>query len=111
MLRSYAPPKEEGLSDDTGDADAESVSSQASVDTDVDTGASEAEAEPGKDIVESDDQAATGADEAATGAEQAQSAATGALRKGPLWTDHYVYIPDNAGQPDVRIRMHGARLI
>ena len=71
-------PKEEGLglSDDTGDADAESVSSQVSVDTDVDTDASEVE--PGKGIVESDDEAATGAEKAqsaATGAEKAQSAA------------------------------------
>lgn len=95
-------PKEEGLSDDTGDADAESVSSQVSVDTDVDTDATEVE--PGKGIVEPDD-------EAATGAEQAQSAATGALRKQPLWTDQYFYIADNEGQPDVKIRMHSARLI
>ena len=102
-------PKEEGLSDDTGDADAESVSSQVSVDTDVDTDATEAE--PGKDIVKSDDQAATGADEAATGAEQVQSAATGALRRPPLWADHDFSIADNVGHPGVKIRMHRARLI
>ena len=50
-------------------------------------------------------------DEAATGAEQAQSAATGAWRKQPLWTDQYFYIADNEGHPDVKIRMHSARLI
>lgn len=94
-------PKEEELPDDT---DAESVSSQDSVDTDVDTDATEVE--PGKDIVEPDDEAATGAEQP-----QAQSAATGALRKPPLWTDQYFYIADNEGQPDVKIRMYSARLI